>query len=226
MTRYIHGFGSIGHDYRGLPFHQYWIKLRLQGRARDIGEYSLNTAAAPHGKFMSGATDVPKGSPLSQVAYAYHFDAGLYAQYLRRYAEARGVRRIEGEVVDVSLRGDGWLHRSGDAEVRRAHRRRSVHRLLRIPRPAHRAGAEDRLRRLDPLAALRSRRRRAQREGRSAPRRTRARPRAARAGSGASRCSIAPATATCIRVPTSATPRPRPRSRPISTAARWPNRAC
>jgi tryptophan halogenase len=89
---YIHGFGTIGHDYRGLPFHQYWLKLHHQGKARDLGEYSLNTAAAPAGKFMSAATDVPAGSPLSQVAYAYHFDAGLYAQYLRRYAEARGVR--------------------------------------------------------------------------------------------------------------------------------------
>ena len=73
-----------------------------QGKAHDIGDYSLNTAAAPAGKFMSGATDVPQDSPLSQVAYAYHFDAGLYAQYLRRYAEARGVRRTEGEVVDVA----------------------------------------------------------------------------------------------------------------------------
>ena len=104
--RYVHGFGTIGHDYRGLPFHQYWLKLALAGKARDLGEYSLNTAAAPAGKFISGATDVPKESPLSQVAYAYHFDAGLYAQYLRRYAEARGVKRIEGEVVDVKLRGD------------------------------------------------------------------------------------------------------------------------
>jgi len=107
---YVHGFGTIGHDYRALPFHQYWLKLRLQGKAHDLGEYSLNTAAAPAGKFISGATDVPKGSPLSQVAYAYHFDAGLYAQYLRRYAEARGVRRIEGEVIDVTLRGeDGFI---------------------------------------------------------------------------------------------------------------------
>jgi len=109
-SRYIHGFGSIGHDYRGLPFHQFWLRLHALGRAQELGEYSLNTAAAPRGKFMSGASDVPAGSPLSQVAYAYHFDAGLYAQFLRRYAEARGVRRIEGEIVDVSLRDtDGFI---------------------------------------------------------------------------------------------------------------------
>jgi tryptophan 7-halogenase len=106
--RYVHGFGTIGHDYRSLPFHQYWIKLHHQGKAHPLDAYSLNTAAAPAGKFMSGATDVPPGSPLSQVAYAYHFDAALYAQYLRRYAEARGVKRIEGEVVDAQLRnGNG-----------------------------------------------------------------------------------------------------------------------
>ena len=109
-SKYVHGFGTIGHDYRGLPFHQYWTRLHLAGKARDIGEYSLNTAAAEAGRFMSGATDVPRESPLSQVAYAYHFDAGLYAQYLRRYAEARGVRRIEGEIVDVTLRStDGFI---------------------------------------------------------------------------------------------------------------------
>jgi tryptophan halogenase len=109
-SSYIHGFGEIGHAFRGLPFHQFWTKLHLQGKARDLGEYSLNTAAAPTGRFMSGATDAPAGSPLAQVAYAYHFDAGLYANYLRRYAEARGVQRIEGEVVDVRLRGtDGAI---------------------------------------------------------------------------------------------------------------------
>jgi len=108
--RYIHGFGSIGHDYRGLPFHQYWLKLHLAGRARDIGEYSINTAAAPRGKFISGASDVPANSPLAQVAYAYHFDAGLYAAFLRRHAEARGVRRVQGEVVHVARRAvDGFI---------------------------------------------------------------------------------------------------------------------
>ena len=41
---------------------------------------------------------------LADIAYAYHFDAGLYSQYLRGYAEARGVRRTEGKVVDIDWR--------------------------------------------------------------------------------------------------------------------------
>jgi tryptophan halogenase len=102
--RYIHGFGSIGHDYGLLPFHQYWLKMFRAGKAADIGAYSLNTVAAPRGKFMSPASDVPANSPLANIAYAYHFDAGRYAHFLRRYAEARGVKRIEGRVVDVTLR--------------------------------------------------------------------------------------------------------------------------
>jgi tryptophan 7-halogenase len=107
---YIHGFGAIGLDYASLPWHQYWLKLHLSGKAHDLGEYSLNTAAGPAGKFMTSASDVPANSPLAQVGYAYHFDAGLYANFLRRYAEARGVKRVEGEVVDVSLRGtDGFI---------------------------------------------------------------------------------------------------------------------
>src|SRR5262245_3421629 len=38
-SRYVHGFGTIGHDYRGLPFHQYWLKLQRAGRAHELGEY-------------------------------------------------------------------------------------------------------------------------------------------------------------------------------------------
>jgi tryptophan 7-halogenase len=108
--RYIHGFGSIGHDYGLLPFYQYWLKLSRAGKATDIGAYSLNTFAAPRGKFMTSASDAPPHSPLANIAYAYHFDAGLYARYLRRYAEARGVQRTEGRVTNVRLRAeDGFI---------------------------------------------------------------------------------------------------------------------
>lgn len=103
---YVHGFGEIGHDISLLPFHQFWIKARQRGVAEDIGAYSLNTVAAPRGRFMPSATDVPANSPLANVAYAYHFDAGLYARFLRRYAEQRGVRRSEGRIASIEQRPD------------------------------------------------------------------------------------------------------------------------
>ena len=107
---YIHGFGKIGHDVSLLPFHQFWIKARQLGIAADIGAYSLNTAAAPRGRFMPSATDVPANSPLADIRYAYQFDAGLYARFLRGYAEARGVRRTEGKIEQVKLRAeDGFV---------------------------------------------------------------------------------------------------------------------
>jgi tryptophan halogenase len=106
---YIHGFGTIGHDIDMVPFHHYWLKAHQAGLADDIGDYSLCTAAAPKGKFMSSASDVPPNSPLANIAYAYHFDASLYAKFLRNYAEARGVQRIEGKIVDTTLRADGFV---------------------------------------------------------------------------------------------------------------------
>jgi tryptophan halogenase len=74
------------------------------GKAADIGAYSIHTAAAPLGKFMSSASDVPPNSPLAHIAHAYHFDAGRYFLFLRKYATDRGVVRTEGQVVDVKLK--------------------------------------------------------------------------------------------------------------------------
>jgi tryptophan halogenase len=106
--RYIHGFGTIGQERGLIPFHHYWLKLHLQGKAADIGAYSINTAASVAGKFLNTAK--VENSPLSSVAYAYHFDAGLYARFLRNYAEARGVRRTEGKIVGTQLRPeDGYV---------------------------------------------------------------------------------------------------------------------
>ena len=100
---YIHGFGVMGHDIGLTPFHQFWLKGRQAGHAADLGDYSVNTVAAIRGKFMPAPVDVPASNPLGGIAYAYHFDASLYARYLREYAEARGVRRSEGKIQNVEL---------------------------------------------------------------------------------------------------------------------------
>jgi tryptophan 7-halogenase len=107
---YVHGFGALGHDLAGIPFHHYWRKAHTAGKAKDIGAYSLNTLAAPQGRFMVSAIDAPKTTPLADIAYAYHFDAGLYARYLRRLAEGRGVKRTEGKIRQALLRpADGFV---------------------------------------------------------------------------------------------------------------------
>lgn len=103
-SRYIHPFGSYGTNMGTLSFYNYWLKYFSQGKTKDIGEYSIAAQAALRGKFMRPAT-VPN-SPLSQITYAYHFDAGLYAKYLRSFSEKKGVERIEGEIVDVQVVAD------------------------------------------------------------------------------------------------------------------------
>ena len=103
---YVHGFGIIGRSLGFLDFHQYWLKARKLGLAKDISHYSINTLAAPQGRFLVPPSDAPPNTPLAEIVYAYQFDAGLYARYLRTYAEARGAKRIEGKVVEVKQNGE------------------------------------------------------------------------------------------------------------------------
>jgi len=102
-SSYIHGFGVIGKDLGWLRCHQYWLKARAQGAAHDFANYSINTAASLKNKFMRSRRDM-SDSPLSEIAYAFHLDAGLYAKFLRGFAERRGVVRTEGKVVSTQLR--------------------------------------------------------------------------------------------------------------------------
>ena len=97
---YIHPFGELGRPLNGVDFHHLWLRLCENGRPFDIFDTSLPVVAAAAGKFAFPASDA---SVQSTYGYAYHFDATLYAPYLRGYAEQRGVRRTEGKVTDVRL---------------------------------------------------------------------------------------------------------------------------
>jgi tryptophan 7-halogenase len=106
--RYFHPFGPHGVAFDMVPLHQYWLRSRQQPAALAIDEYSMAWAAAKRGRFERPSPDPRQVQ--STFDYAYHFDAGLYARFLREVAQARGVARVEGRIEHVALReGDGFV---------------------------------------------------------------------------------------------------------------------
>ena len=98
--RYVHPFGFYGLDMKGVEFHHHWLKGKALGDPAPLGDYSIGVVAGLMGKFTHPRPDQPN-SPLSKIAYAFQFDASLYARYLRGMAESRGVVRTEGRIVEV-----------------------------------------------------------------------------------------------------------------------------
>ncbi len=98
---YLHTFGDAGINLSSLHFHQYWLKHVAEGGEGSLWDYSLHHNVAYQNKF--GQLDRVGKTSMTGLAYAFHFDAGLYARYLRRFAEANDVTRREGRIVDTQL---------------------------------------------------------------------------------------------------------------------------
>ena len=98
---YHHDFGPIGKDLGYIDFHHYWVNRVLNGSKESLWDYSLNNLAIRQNKFdrLPWIAD----TPIAGLVHAFHFDASLYAKYLRNIAENIGVNRIEGKICDVSL---------------------------------------------------------------------------------------------------------------------------
>jgi tryptophan 7-halogenase len=108
--RYFHPFGPHGQDFHGVHFHQLYLREARRRALPDIAHWSMSAAAARLGRFARPGADAVL--PLSQLAYAFHFDAGLYAGFLRGVAERQGVRRAEGRIVGATRDGEGGQVRS------------------------------------------------------------------------------------------------------------------
>jgi tryptophan halogenase len=93
--RYFHAFGVTGQSTWMADFQHVWLEAREQGLAGEFGDYCLELRAGAAGKFLCGKD--------SRLNYAYHLDATAYGQYLRRFAEPLGVRRVEGKIAEVRL---------------------------------------------------------------------------------------------------------------------------
>ncbi|MDE0421734.1 MAG: tryptophan 7-halogenase [Gammaproteobacteria bacterium] len=90
---YIHSFGWTGKDSWAAGFQHFWLKGRRMGISREFGEYCKEWVAAKRNRFAV--------LPNHGLNYAYHFDASLYARFLRGMAEEHGAVRQEGRIERV-----------------------------------------------------------------------------------------------------------------------------
>ncbi|MGK2926623.1 MAG: tryptophan halogenase family protein [Lysobacterales bacterium] len=112
--RYFHPFGHYGINMDGLSFHAFWQRLRHLGKVEALDDFSLMATASRRNKFMR-PIDAGK-SPLSNITYAFQFDAGLYSLFLRDHAVQRGVVRREGKIVKVNQNGESGFIESVELE--------------------------------------------------------------------------------------------------------------
>jgi tryptophan halogenase len=98
---FMHPFGRYGFQAGPVAFHDLWHRLNAAGETALLDDYSLGTQLARAGK-----VSLPSAAPRADFEvfdWAVHFDAGRFAQFLRQYSEARGVRRIDARLNEVRL---------------------------------------------------------------------------------------------------------------------------
>jgi tryptophan halogenase len=111
----------------GYNIAEWWLKLKRGEEAFDYSCFSIPALcdAKRSPRFLDGRVfdekvqayfadgeHVPNAFLAEhqvQYPYAYHFDAGLLADFLEGYATERGVRRVADEVVHVALDEDGAI---------------------------------------------------------------------------------------------------------------------
>jgi len=99
---YFHSFGDTGKGSWAAGFHHFWLRAKELGLAEQYGEYCPELKAAEAERFAITSEN--------KLNYAYHLDASKYGMYLRKMAEASGVRRIEGKISKVETSPhDGFI---------------------------------------------------------------------------------------------------------------------
>ena len=95
----MHAFGSFGKDFPLCDFYNFWVKGHINGSEDSLWDFSLNYQAAKKNKFTP-LNAIPN-TQLPGLSYAFHFDATLYAEYLKNLALSRGVKHIDAKIERV-----------------------------------------------------------------------------------------------------------------------------
>lgn len=95
---YMHGFANFGEPVAGVPFYHYWLRMHPEAAGAAIGDFSIAVAAARAHRFHPPCPELGGEDAFS---YAYQFDATRFAPFLRDFACALGVERIEATVREI-----------------------------------------------------------------------------------------------------------------------------
>jgi tryptophan halogenase len=95
---YYHTFGAAGRSLAFCQFHHLLKRANQLEDDKNLWQYDLNFLCAEAGKFAK----INSKDPIYDTPHAYHFDAGLYANFLRKFSEKMGVKRTEGMVEKVT----------------------------------------------------------------------------------------------------------------------------
>ena len=104
-NRIFHGFGDYGPAIENRSPHMHWLRLsRADAQFPPLEDFSVSSVMARNMRFTPPSGE--QASAKNAFSYGFHFDAGLYAAYLRDYAMQRAVKRIEAMIVEVELHPD------------------------------------------------------------------------------------------------------------------------
>lgn len=92
---YLHSFGITGKDCWACDFQHFWVAGKQKGLADQFGVYSPELMAARAGKMWAYQEH--------GLNFAYHLDAGLYAEYLKKHSINHGVKLVEGIFDRVNI---------------------------------------------------------------------------------------------------------------------------
>lgn len=102
--RYFHAFEEFEANAR-VNAGPGWLAMNAAGQAGRFSDASgIQCRVAEAGRAPKMLTDPDYRSPLP---YAYHLDAEAFGDLLCEVATQRGVRRVQGDVVDVGVDADG-----------------------------------------------------------------------------------------------------------------------
>ncbi|WP_143873424.1 tryptophan halogenase family protein [Catenovulum sediminis] len=107
--RYMHAFGSLGTHYKQTEFSKLWLAYAQKLGLKNLIPFSPTAVAAYKNKFSEPVEPTHKNPelyyPLSHLHYAFHFDAGKLANYLKTYALRLGCQWHPETIEHVQTQG-------------------------------------------------------------------------------------------------------------------------